>query len=814
MTPISIQDIEAHRGAEKPAAIAKALGMSAQDYRALVARASFSESPVILGDQALARAALALLNPAAADAFASGETIVTKKSAPQQEAKPAAGKPKAAKQTKAKANGHAQPPEPAAAPDASRAANGDADNDFDEELAAREKQNSKKRGGKDNPFVGKTIDELLKALEQLAEPPLNQKGRKRARTPAEKRQAAAEARLIAFAAMGVPGGVSATLEAIFLSSIDAAIGCGKKQAKLVWTEVQADYARANQKTPEEIAAEQRAREEAEAAATALKLQMDIAALENKVGHIAKDPKLMENILDVLDARGVVGERAGKIGSYLTGTSRLTAAVRALCMLRRGPAASGKNHLIENVLELFPQEDIIKATGMSAKALVYYGGVDNPDAFKHKILYLAEAAAIAERNGQEHEATVMIRCVISEGYIRHLFVDADTRETIELFKRGPIAVEVTSARSNIEAELLTRLFINDADETTAQTRRIHAQLAARAEGRKKKAPKYSVEDLQDFQRLLSLKGPYSVVIPFASAMLAALGSGPTPLRARRDLGNIMEAVAASAIMHAFQRERDAEGAVIATLDDYGWAYAAMEEGLAAFYKPQASAPVVRLIEALERIKAGSNDEDKDGGFFAPYAQINKELGITSDDIVSKRLKEATSAKLIERVEPDRHFNDRAPPRAARYRILVASSVLNAETGAHVLPSREAIEEMLKDPKRIEAIIAQLEETAAKEQAQGAPKPADGKTEQPNAAADREAADRELARRAKAALSRLLLDRPETTEPTVKEWLEDNGLKTLGMAGAPHAKSLVDLIEMALIYAADYPADEVDVLKEFC
>jgi hypothetical protein len=144
------------------------------------------------------------------------------------------------------------------------------------------------------------------------------------------------------------------------------------------------------------------------------------------------------------------------------------------LLRRGAAASGKNHVADTVFNLIPEESIVAAIGGSPKSLAYFGGVDAVDALKHKLLYIPEAAAIADRHGVESEFTTMLRVLISEGRIVYQMVQ--TQEdgppvTVTVTKNGPIAVVITSARANIEEEMMTRLMVVDADESDHQTRAI-------------------------------------------------------------------------------------------------------------------------------------------------------------------------------------------------------------------------------------------------------------------------------------------------------------------------------------------------------
>ncbi len=195
-----------------------------------------------------------------------------------------------------------------------------------------------------------------------------------------------------------------------------------------------------------------------------------AQIYERCKDIAINPRLLDEMARVIARLGVVSERHAILAAYLTVTSRLCNK-SAISLLRRGAAASGKNFLADAVFKLIPPESVVTAVGGSPKALAYFGGVDAVDALKHKLLYIPEAASIADRHGVESEFTTMLRVLISEGRI--VYQTVQTQEdsppvTVTVTKNGPIAVVITSARANIEEEMMTRLMVVDADESDDQT----------------------------------------------------------------------------------------------------------------------------------------------------------------------------------------------------------------------------------------------------------------------------------------------------------------------------------------------------------
>ena len=190
--------------------------------------------------------------------------------------------------------------------------------------------------------------------------------------------------------------------------------------------------------------------------------------------IAESPTLLADMENLALRLGLVGERASLRGSYLTASSRLNKK-SAICLLRRGAPAGGKNFLFDKTFALIPDDCVVRMSSGSPLSLVYYGGEDE-DALRHKIVYVPEAAIIADKNRVESPLTIMLRILISEGRLDHnvaLPQASGPPETVHIKRNGPVAVIITSARDNVEDELLTRLMTSDADETGRQTQAVLA-----------------------------------------------------------------------------------------------------------------------------------------------------------------------------------------------------------------------------------------------------------------------------------------------------------------------------------------------------
>jgi hypothetical protein len=598
-----------------------------------------------------------------------------------------------------------------AAEDASAAAGAadDAEAEFARQAAEQRGKLAAGSGLADNPYAGMDGDDLLDAVRDI---------------DSDARGAMDIGKQIIDAAIAssVEPGVKGRIEKALARQLEMSIVSLREQ----WSKQEAEWARANAPTPEQLAemtaeAAAQAREERAAEAEALWAQ---------VRPLATDPKLIDHLLDYIRAQGVVAEEGGSIGIFLTLVSRL--GFKPLCLLRRGAAASGKNYLVEIQLRLLSSTAYVQVSGGSPRSLPYYGGADDRTALSHKVIYVPEAASLAAKGQTEDPSALMLRTLISEG--RLVYQTVVTNEdgpptTLEIVKDGPIASIVTSARDNIEHELLTRLVMADTDESRAQTTAVMASVLAQHAAGAKPTPVYDIEAWKAYHRWLDLTGPYRVVVPYARSILAGYAGMQLPLRARRDVSALIAAISASAIAHKAQRIEDGEGRIAATLDDYQLAYRALACGLSALYKPTASAGVVALVQALEAMLGSARAEREakvatfrathDADAALPYdlrpvttipatvRQLMAALGVASRDSVSTRLDAAVSAGVIEVVNPT------APRTVAReYRIVTPSAVLLAQmAGSAAMPTPDLVAHYVEDPQAGERAIADHEAALA-------------------------------------------------------------------------------------------------------
>jgi hypothetical protein len=385
---------------------------------------------------------------------------------------------------------------------------------------------------------------------------------------------------------------------------------------------------------------------------------------------------------------VVGEGAAIRALYLTFASRFLTG-EAVRLLRLGASASGKNLVVEKTLPFIPDDVVVQISGSSPKSLPYYGG-DDPDALKHKIVYIPEAVIPAKKPGEaDNDFTTMLRTLISEGrlvYQTVVIYPDGRRETETITKNGPIVAILTTAR-DVDHELKTRCLVQDTDESGEQTVAIVERSLSDAD-----EERLNYQAWLDFQRWLEMDAPYRVRIPFKKAIFIAFMRWrpgfleAVAMRMRRDVKSLLSVVKASAVLHKAQREAADDGAIIATPDDYQHAYEAFAEGLAAIHG-KASEKVIAVVRAVEEMTGDSDP----GVVKVTFRELAKRLRITSLKTAGERLDEAIDFGAIEQ---DESMSGRGGARF--YRVLMKAKDIRVRPGLGVFPPPEIVRKIILDP----------------------------------------------------------------------------------------------------------------------
>jgi hypothetical protein len=333
--------------------------------------------------------------------------------------------------------------------------------------------------------------------------------------------------------------------------------------------------------------------------------------------LACEPRILDRMVIELDRAGLVGEhRAAKL-IYLVLLSRLLD--RPLCAVVKGPSSAGKNHVTQHVLSLFPASSAYRLTGMSERALVY-----GKEPLTHRILAIEEAAGLTGGVG-----AYLMRSLISEGRLRYETVEngQDGLKPRVIEREGPTGLLVTTTALNLDAELETRMFSIPITDSPEQTSAVLRALAIRDAGDEGNA-EIDVAPWHALQTCLET-GEHCVEIPYAKDLADAVP--PVAVRLRRDFSAVLQLIKAHAILHQHQRERDAQGRVVATIDDYAAVHELVADLVAAGVEASVPGTVRETVEAVKAL----SKKRPDG---VPQSAVKAHLRLDKGT-VSRRIKHA-------------------------------------------------------------------------------------------------------------------------------------------------------------------------------
>src|SRR5215213_6053393 len=350
-------------------------------------------------------------------------------------------------------------------------------------------------------------------------------------------------------------------------------------------------------------------------------------------ELAKAPNILERFAAELAQSGVAGEaRIAKL-LYLAVTSRLL--TRPVSIVLKGPSSGGKSHVVERVLYFIPQGAYYALTAMSERTLAY-----SEEPIKHRFLVIYEAAGMSGEF-----STYLMRSLLSEGRVRYETVEK-TSEGIKprlIEREGPTGLIVTTTAVKLHPENETRLLSLTVTDTQEQTRAVMAALAEEAGE--------ATPDLATWHAFqVWLEGAeHRVSIPYAKILADLIP--PVAVRLRRDFGALLNLIRAHALLHQASRVRDAEGRIIATIEED---YAAVRELVADLVSEGLEVTVPKTVretvEAVKRLREDSNGEP------VTVAELARKLKLDRS-AVSRRVRNAKDRGYLRDLEE----NPRKPSR---------------------------------------------------------------------------------------------------------------------------------------------------------
>lgn len=299
--------------------------------------------------------------------------------------------------------------------------------------------------------------------------------------------------------------------------------------------------------------------------------------------LARQPNILEEFVRELTKRNVVGEsRVAKL-VYLSVTSRLLE--RPVSIAVKGPSSGGKSFIVERTLEFFPPAAYFALTAMSERALAY-----SAEPLSHRMLVLYEAAGL-----ESDFASYLVRSLLSEGRVRYETVEKTAKgmQARLIEREGPTGLLVTTTAVRLHPENETRLLSITVTDTPEQTRRV---LLAQCQER---VDEVDLQPWHALQLWLTSSGN-RVVVPFVRHLAEQIP--PVSVRLRRDFVAILTLIRAHALLHQCNRERDAEGQIVADLADYAAVRELVIDLVSEGVKLGASNTMRETVQAVVALKA--------------------------------------------------------------------------------------------------------------------------------------------------------------------------------------------------------------------
>jgi DNA-binding transcriptional ArsR family regulator len=344
--------------------------------------------------------------------------------------------------------------------------------------------------------------------------------------------------------------------------------------------------------------------------------------------LAKELDILGRFAEELARSGVAGEERTAKLLYLAMTSRLLE--RPVSVALKGPSSGGKSYLVERVLSFFPKSAYYALTAMSDRTLAY-----SEEPIRHRFLVIYEAAGM-----NSDFATYLMRSLLSEGKVRYETVEK-TSEGIKprlIEREGPTGLIVTTTAVRLHPENETRLLSLTVTDTQDQTRAVMAALAEEAGE--------AVPDLATWHALQVWleTAERRVLIPYAKKLADLIP--PVAVRLRRDFGAILNLIRAHALLHQATRERDTEGRIVATIEDYAAVRELVADLVSEGIEATVPATVRETVEAVKRLRQDSDGEP------VTVTDLARELKLDRS-AVSRRIRNAKDRGYLRDLEESRH-----------------------------------------------------------------------------------------------------------------------------------------------------------------
>jgi hypothetical protein len=314
--------------------------------------------------------------------------------------------------------------------------------------------------------------------------------------------------------------------------------------------------------------------------------LNISDLNVEAAQIARSRSVLTELDRSLRKQGFSGDATIPKLTFLTALSRNLP--EPVSMVVMGASGSGKSYAVNSGLQFVPEKDIVRLSGMSDHFLAYAGEYD----LQNKVIFLGEAAGMSEGNGR-----TFLRQLLTDGEITHSTVqktkDGMKAEMLKTVK-GPVAFIMTTTAGKIHHEDQSRMLQLNVSEDEDRTREA---LLNMARGKTKTTVTLDLSPWHELVETIA-ESDHRVQIPYGEYIAEHVPVDNPKIQ--RDFQKVLTLIRTCALVHMFTRDRNEEGELIATEDDYRTVYeltkSALEEGL----EESVSSGVREVVEGIREM----------------------------------------------------------------------------------------------------------------------------------------------------------------------------------------------------------------------
>jgi DNA primase len=268
--------------------------------------------------------------------------------------------------------------------------------------------------------------------------------------------------------------------------------------------------------------------------------------------LLKSSDLIQEINKLIGQSGVIGEENNRAFLFCIASSHKMP--ETLHALVQGSSGSGKTHLVRQITDFMPLENVIRLTRVTESSFYNYGEYD----------LQSKLVVIEDYDGLKDEAELAFRELQSNDELRSSVSAKDTeygsyRTQIRVVK-GPISSMAATTKGAIYEDNLSRCFVIAVDESKEQTAKIIDYQNKKAAGEIKTNQKDEIQTL--LQNCIRLLKPMEVINPFASKMKLP----EEAFKIRRLNSNFQSFVKQITLLNQYQRKKDKQGRLVTEKQD--------------------------------------------------------------------------------------------------------------------------------------------------------------------------------------------------------------------------------------------------------